>query len=52
MEGLKEELKQKEKELEGGQSVRVSATFTDHSLTPDASLMNVGASFSDKVWSL
>ena len=39
----------KEKEVEELQSVKLSQAFTDHSVTPESSLMNVGASFSEKV---
>ena len=49
LESLKEELKMKEKEVEELQSVKLSQAFTDHSVTPESSLMNVGASFSEKV---
>ena len=49
LESVKEELKQKEKEIEEMQSVKLSQAFTDHSVTPESSMMNVGASFSEKV---
>ena len=49
LESLREELKQKDKEFEDLQSVKVSQAFTDHSITPDSSIMNVRASFTEKV---
>ncbi|KAL4221886.1 A-kinase anchor protein 9 [Mactra antiquata] len=49
LEDLRDELQRKEKEIyDLQQNVRVSQAFTDHSLTPDSSLLNVGASFSEK----
>ena len=49
LESLREELKQKERDFEELQSVKVSQAFTDHSITPDSSIMNVRASFTEKV---
>ena len=49
LESLREELKQKERESEDLQSVKVSQAFTDHSITPDSSIMNVRASYTEKV---
>ncbi|XP_052799079.1 A-kinase anchor protein 9-like isoform X12 [Mya arenaria] len=49
LEALREEVSVKDREImELQSSVRVSAAFTDNSLTPDSSLLNVGASFTDK----